>query len=60
MNGTWQKPAPMGLATKLKEVVQRLQDTAPVLVEAHAKALEGMAQVVVVRTGTCGQKKVAP
>jgi len=50
----------MGLATKLKEVVQRLQDTAPVLVEAHAKALEGMAQVVVVRTGTCGQKKVAP
>lgn len=60
MNGTWQKPARMGLATKLDEVVQRLRDTAPVLVEAHAKALEGMAQVIVARTNTAGQKEVAP
>jgi hypothetical protein len=50
----------MGLATKLDEVVQRLRDTAPVLVEAHAKALEGMAQVIVARTNTAEQKEVAP
>ena len=57
---TWQKPACMGLANKLEEVVQRLRDAAPVLVEAHAKALEGMAQVIVARTNTAGQKEEAP
>ena len=60
MNRTWQKPARMGLATKLDDVVQRLRDTAPVLVEAHAKALEGIAQVIVARTNTAEQKEVAP
>ena len=60
MTRTWQKPARMGLATKLDEVVQRLRDTAPVLVEAHAKALEGMAQVIVARANTAEQKEVAP
>ena len=60
MNRTWQRLARMGLATKLDEVVQRLRDTAPVLVEAHAKALEGMAQVIVARTNTAEQKEVAP
>jgi hypothetical protein len=60
MNRTWQKPARLGLATKLDEVVQRLRDAAPVLAEAHAKALEGMAQVVVARTDAGGQKEVGP
>ena len=60
MNRTWQKPPRMGLATKLDEVVQRLRDTAPILVEAHAKALKGMAQVIVARANTAEQKEVAP
>ena len=60
MNRTWQKPARMGLATKLDEVVQRLRDTSPVLVEAHAKALEGMARVIVASANPVGQKEVAP
>ena len=60
MNRTWQKPTGMGLATRLEEVVQRLRDTAPVLVEAHAKALEGMAHVIVARSNAGGKKEKGP
>ena len=49
MNGTWEKPARLGLAAKLNEVAEQMQAATPVLVEAHARALEGMAQVAVLR-----------
>ena len=52
MSGTWQNQARMGLAAKLMEVAERLQAATPILLEAHARALEGMAQVAVLRTRT--------
>jgi hypothetical protein len=50
MSGTWQKPVRMELAAKLTEVAGRLQAATPLLLEAHARALEGMAKVAVLRT----------
>ena len=57
MSGTWQKPVRMELAAKLTEVAERLRAATPVLLEAHARALEGMAQVAVLRTRSVTREK---
>ena len=50
----------MRLARHLEAVVAELRRCTPVLLEAHVRALEGMAQVIVAHANTAEQKEVAP
>ena len=48
MSAQWKQPTALGLTKKLQEVSQGLQEALPLLVEAHVKAVEGMARTAVV------------
>ena len=48
MSAQWKKPTTLGLTEKLREVSQRLHEALPLVVEAHVKAVEGMAKTAVV------------
>ena len=43
MMSNWRRPQEMRLARRLEEVVAGLRLAAPTLLEAHVRALEGMA-----------------
>ena len=47
MTAHWKKPTTIGLAEKLREVTAKLNEVLPQIVEAQAKAVEGMAKTAI-------------
>ncbi len=47
MTVKWRKPTSIGLAERLREVTERLNAVLPQIVEAQAKAVEGMAKTAI-------------
>jgi len=47
MKAQWKKPTTIGLAEKLREVTAKLNEILPQIVEAQAKAVEGMAKTAI-------------
>ncbi len=47
MKANWKQPKTIGLAERLREVTERLSAILPQIVEAQAKAVEGMAKTAI-------------
>jgi hypothetical protein len=47
MKAKWTQPKTIGLAERLREVTERLNAILPQIVEAQAKAVEGMAKTAI-------------
>ena len=44
MTAQWRKPKNIGLVKRLRDVTERLNEILPQIIEAQAKAFEGMAK----------------
>ena len=58
MKAKWRQPTTLGLAERLKEVNEKLREVLPQIIEAQAKALEGIAQTAISRLAT-GDRRLA-